>query len=420
MQRFIFSFCLIFSLFVPTKTEAQIGNWLEEIALSGSPNPRHEAGYVGVNGKFYLLGGRRIQAVNIYDPISKTWTNGQAPPLELHHFQPLAYQGKIYAIGAMTGQYPGETPVPNVIIYDPATDTWSTGASIPADRRRGGAGLVLYNNKFYLVCGIIDGHRSGHVNWLDLYDPSDDSWQVLADAPRARDHFQASVVNGKIYALAGRRSQSGQNVFGNTEGKIDVYDIAQDQWTTLNQTLPTQRAGTYNAVYKNEILVFGGESPSQNEAHAEVEALNTLTGSWNTYSPMLTGRHGTGAIWNNDTLYIASGSGGRGGGPELDTQEKFYIEAGSTGASDPKGNNPFQVFPNPSSAHTLVINYDGPLRNLDLQLFTSTGKLIDTKNKLNTFPMEWDLGEYSLQGGLYLIQIKNDTDTFWSKVFLDR
>ncbi|MEM6802076.1 MAG: T9SS type A sorting domain-containing protein, partial [Bacteroidota bacterium] len=394
------------------------GVWQEEIAVSGAPNPRHEAGFVKVGNKFYLLGGRGIKAVDIYDPISKSWTQGQAPPIEIHHFQPLEYQGKIYGIGAMTGPYPNETAIPNIIIYDPALDQWSTGPEIPANRRRGGAGLVLLDGIFYLVCGIINGHSSGHVNWMDSYNPETDSWQVLADAPRARDHFQASELDGKIYALGGRRSVSTQDVFGNTEKKVDVYDIASNQWTTLNLDLPTERAGTYNAVLGKEILVLGGESSFQNPAYSEVEALDTRTGSWRNMATMIQGRHGTGAIWFQDTLFIASGSGNRGGGPELASIEKFYFRKRTTSILTLSEKSPFRIYPNPTSSKEIRIDYDGPLRAISIELFTPSGQLMAQEDNLNQFPFDWNVQEAKLESGFYILRIGTPDQQFSQKILL--
>ncbi|MEL6253887.1 MAG: kelch repeat-containing protein [Bacteroidota bacterium] len=418
MNYYLHYFLSIFLIFCLNFSIAQFGTWEAEVASNGAPNPRHEAGYVEVNGKFYLLGGRGIKAVNIYDPIAKTWTNGQAPPIELHHFQPIAYQGKIYGIGAMTGGYPTETAIPNIIIYDPLADQWSTGPEIPSARRRGGAGLVLHNNKFYLVCGIINGHTSGHVNWMDVYDPATDSWQVLADAPRARDHFQASLVDDKIYALGGRRSTASGNVFANTIAEVDVYDIATDTWTPLNQNLPTLRAGSYNAVMDKEILVLGGESPDQTPAHSEVQALDTRTGSWRSLSDMIQGRHGTGAVWFQDTLFTASGSGNRGGGPELASQEKLYFGQSSTALFPPVHTNPFRVEPNPGSKEGIHISYDGPLRNLSLGLYSLSGKMISQKKKVSNFPYDWDISEASIAPGLFILKIEHDLASYSQKIFL--
>jgi len=45
--------------------------------------------------KIYLLGGRRIQPADIYDPATRTWTLGAPPPVEVHHFQPVVWENKI-------------------------------------------------------------------------------------------------------------------------------------------------------------------------------------------------------------------------------------------------------------------------------------------------------------------------------------
>jgi len=61
----------------------------------GKPNARHEAAFVAVDKKIYLLGGRRIQPADIYDPATRTWTPGAPPPVEVHHFQPVVWENKI-------------------------------------------------------------------------------------------------------------------------------------------------------------------------------------------------------------------------------------------------------------------------------------------------------------------------------------
>ena len=292
--------------------------WRAVKATDGSrPTARHEAAFIGLNERYYLLGGRGIKPVDIYDPATQQWSEGASSPVEIHHFQPVVYDGKIHLLGAMTGGYPGETPLPEIHFYDPATDTWSTGATIPPDRRRGGAGAVVHDGKIYLVCGITDGHRGGHVAWLDAYDPATGAWTRLADAPRPRDHFQAVVHDNKLYALAGRTTVAATNPFANTIGAVDVYDFATDSWSTLPDTLPTHRAGNAAISLDDDILVLGGES-LQLVAHSEVEALNPTTGTWRTLDSLSRGRHGTGVIHHNGRLVMASGCGNHGGEPELD------------------------------------------------------------------------------------------------------
>jgi len=287
------------------------------------PTERHEAAFVGVGDKIYLLGGRGEKPNNIYNTNTNTWSEGAQPPVEMHHLQPVVYNKKIYVMGAMTGPYPGETPIPNIYIYHPKEDRWEKSTPIPADRQRGAAGVVLYKGKMYMACGIKDGHRGDHKKWLDSFDPKTGQWETLPDAPRPRDHFQALTVSDKLYLLGGRTTIAADNPFKNTISEVDVYDFKTSKWMTLPDGLPTKRAGNYVTLVGNEILVMGGESFTQEPSHAETEALNINSHNWRTLAPMVQGRHGTGAVLIDGKIYVASGSGNRGGGPELTTLEYF-------------------------------------------------------------------------------------------------
>lgn len=287
------------------------------------PVARHEAAFVNVGSKFYLLGGRGIRPVSIYDTQSGTWSKGPEPPIELHHFQPVVVEDRIYILGALTGGWPEETPVGHIYTYDTATNTWQQGDAIPEARRRGSTGNVLSGSKIYMLCGIKNGHIGDHKDWADSYDLETGSWEVLSDAPRTRDHFQAVLADGLIYAVAGRNTGSSETPFGGTIGPVDAYHIATDTWTTLPNPIPTERAGTAATFCNGQILIAGGESPVQEKAHSEVEALDPKTGTWQAWPPLNEGRHGTGLVSFDDSLYIASGCGNRGGSPELTTMERL-------------------------------------------------------------------------------------------------
>ncbi len=298
--------------------------WHQVIASDDStPIARHEAAFVNVGDKFYLLGGRKIRAVSIFDTKTRKWTLGKKPPIEFHHFQPIVFEDHIYIIGALTGKYPRETPVEHVYMYNTTADTWIKGDPIPKDRLRGSTGNVIKDEVVYISCGISNGHMSGHKKWLDSYNLKTGLWKVLPDAPRERDHFQAVENDNKIYVLAGRLSKAPDATFQETIAEVDVYDIEKNEWITLEKEIPTQRAGNIAILYKDDVLVIGGESVNQTTAHNEVEALNTRDYTWRTYPSLLEGRHGTGALLFDNHIYIASGCGNRGGSPELSTMEKY-------------------------------------------------------------------------------------------------
>ena len=327
-NRYIIFILTCFSLlnhsFLKAESHRFNGFTWQTLKCQGEPVARHEASFVEANGKFYLIGGRRIQEVSIFNPETNTWTSGAKPPIELHHFQGFSYKGDIYVAGAQTGDYPKEKSLAEMYVYKPASDSWGKGSSFPADRVRGSAGAAVYIDKLYMICGIIDGHWDGHVTWFDCFDFKTGKWETLPDAPRPRDHFNAVICNDKLYLLGGRvTSGSIGKVFDLTVGEIDVFDFKTGKWSTLANPIPTQRAGCTAICIDDQIIITGGESTKQQTAHNEVECFDTKTGKWSSLPSLITGRHGTQLIWYKKKLFIASGCGSMGGIPELKSIECF-------------------------------------------------------------------------------------------------
>ncbi|MCC4604529.1 Kelch repeat-containing protein [Xanthomonas campestris] len=296
----------------------QLQQW-QALTTRNTPHARHENSMVAIGDRLYLIGGRDQRPLEIFDTRTRRWSQGSAPPLMVSHAQAVVASGKLYFVGGFTGDYPEEASLSNLLIYDPQTDRWQVGPEIPKHRRRGAAGAVEHDGVLYLVGGNTRGHMSGYVPWLDAFDTRTQQWTQLADAPHARDHFHAVVLDGKLYAAGGRRSahESG-NTLAQTIPEVDVYDIERGTWTVAPAALPTPRAGTAAIARDGQLLVMGGESTRQVEAHAEVEAYNPATATWKTLAALPQGRHGTQAAMIGGDLYLIAGSANRGGGPELD------------------------------------------------------------------------------------------------------
>jgi N-acetylneuraminic acid mutarotase len=316
LSRIMFLMCVSF-----TATHGQQWKVGEPTSL---PVKRAESGMATANGKLYLVGGRGIKPADEFDPKTNSWTSLNPSPIEMNHFQAVSFKDEIYVMGAFTGPYPHEIPIPNIYKFLPTKNEWIRGAEIPEDRRRGAAGSVVYKDKIYLVCGETDGHWDGHVAWFDEYNPKNDTWKKLPDAPHVRDHVSVAIVDDKLYIAGGRLSTARTNQVLNTCVKeVDVYDFKTGKWSTLDASnnIPTLRAGNTAVVYDNKVLIIGGESDAHIEAHNEVEAFNPKTNKWEILPTLLRGRHGTGATLLNGKIYIAAGCGNRGGSPELDEME---------------------------------------------------------------------------------------------------
>ena len=323
---------LAISLFIstlPTSGFAQTPPTWSTVNASGNPTERHENGFVAYNGKLYLLGGRSVKRVQIYDPATNTWTDGAYPPFQMHHFQAVVHNDLIYVIGAYTGTCcNNESGISHVWTYNPLTDNWEERDEIPSDRRRGSTGAVVYNNKIYIVGGLEGGHGAGSTsyNWFDEYDPATGQWKILPNAPRKRDHFHAVLQGNKIY-LTGGRDTSDESILNLTQPAVDVYDLNTGSWSTLSTVLPTPRGGTTSILYRGEILVIGGESGNQSLAYNTTEALNPDTQGWRDLQPLNVGRHGTQATLLDNAIYIAAGAAQVGGQPELNSLEIYEDES---------------------------------------------------------------------------------------------
>ena len=383
----------------------------ETVSSSTSPAARHEASLVAYKGRLYLLGGRGIKPVNVYDPETGLWESKSETPIELHHFQAVVHGDAIYLIGAMTGPWPNETAVDRVIAYYPDEDRFEYLHSIPENRRRGGAGAAVMGDKIYLAGGITNGHMDGAKPWLDEYDIETGAWRVLPDAPHARDHFQLVSSNNKLYAFGGRRSRyrTGEG-FELTVPFGDVFNLKTERWDVVRSTseLPTQRAGNMAFAWDGEVVIGGGESATQVAAHDHVEAFHVQSQSWRAWPSLNRGRHGSGFAVIDDYVYTASGSGNRGGEPELTSLERLKL---------PRGKSPVtavQPIPVHQLWHTVTLSFEGPMTSEKAisNPFTDYRLLVDFVHAETTYTVR---GFYAADG--HAAETGADSGNVWQVRF---
>jgi len=86
---------------------ASAQNW-QSLSTSDNSNvrARHETGSVAHGNKLYVFGGRGNRPVEVFNANTKKWSQIATMPKEMHHFQPVVVNNKIYIIGAMTCCYP--------------------------------------------------------------------------------------------------------------------------------------------------------------------------------------------------------------------------------------------------------------------------------------------------------------------------
>lgn len=303
--------------------------------------PRHEACFVQLGRKAYLMGGRFRQdnAVDIYDTISRTWSKGRPPPLELHHFQCVTVDDAIWIVAAWTGDYPRERTVRHTHVYTPAMDAWSTRTGLPRRRRRGSAAAIVVGRRIYVSHGNRGGHETtrwwhGHatsLNWLDYYDVDADAWTSdLPNAPNARDHAGGALVvnqqsNGNgapMICVAGGRNGGQRGFFNKVVLPTDCFNLETETWSE-QADIPQGRAGSsYGTSCDGKLIVAGGEGLDQ-----AFDNVDMFDGSnWTSMPRLKIGRHGSGLAVDCACrqITVASGAATQGGDFEIASVETFF------------------------------------------------------------------------------------------------
>jgi N-acetylneuraminic acid mutarotase len=271
---------------------------------------RSEIGATEVDGLIYIMGGQQdvsSTSVEIYDPASNSWSDGPDLPIGRHHIQPVTVDGKIYVIGGLV-EWPGPS-LDDVLVFDPEQPQlgWTSREDMPTSR--GAQGCAAWDTKIYCAGGLSSTANDQAIDVFEVYDTVADEWDELEAMPRARDHFNAEVIDGKFYAVAGRDRDIAATFAFN-----DVYDIAIGNWTSA-APIPTARGGYASAVLEGRLLVIGGEgSGPTNGVFPNVEEYDPRRNVWRALADLPNPRHGIVAGLSRafdgakPRVYIASGA----------------------------------------------------------------------------------------------------------------
>jgi N-acetylneuraminic acid mutarotase len=183
------------------------------------PTNRSQLSANVVNGKIYLIGGRTggqfstVDLNEVYDPETDSWTTKAAIPYPVVQYASAVVDGKIFIMGGQD-EFADTVNLDLVQIYDPSTDTWSFGTPMPNVVWQAAAGAttgVWAPKRIYLFGGLPAQSLFG-TNITQVYNPETDSWTMGASMPTSRFNFAVGVVNDTVYAIGG-------TPFFNLEGK---------------------------------------------------------------------------------------------------------------------------------------------------------------------------------------------------------
>ena len=174
--------------------------------IADMPEGRWAAGAAAVDGKLYVLGGvggRNNAIVLIYDPQTGAWSEGAPMPTPREHLAVVAFEGRVYAMGGRSDQ--GNLNA--VEIYDPAANTWQTAAPLPT--ARSGLAAAAAGGRIVVAGGENPSATQGKVfPEVEVYDPAADRWSSAPPLPTPR-HGLAAAGHGDLALFVGGSGRQG-------------------------------------------------------------------------------------------------------------------------------------------------------------------------------------------------------------------
>jgi N-acetylneuraminic acid mutarotase len=173
-----------------------------------------------VDGRIYVAGGRPPRGADfaVYDPRLDEWTTLPNLPTQRNHLAAVAFEGRVYVIGGRFQAGFNSPTTDAVEIFDPRTNAWSRGASMP--RPRGGLNAVEARGCIHVFGG--EGNPGGPNGLFpdhDVYDPVTDTWRRLENMPIPVHGVTGLVfLNGLIYLPGGGTSEGGSS--GGTQHQV--------------------------------------------------------------------------------------------------------------------------------------------------------------------------------------------------------
>lgn len=202
-----------------------------------SPIHRDELGAAFYNDEIYIFGGADAGTVYSdvfkYNTLTDTWTTGLAPLPTTVRRQAAAeaINGLIYVAGGDTTEGSGggsATLLSRLDIYNPATDSWASGAAMPAKRAE--SCTTVYDGKMYVFSGKGDTAVRQEVL---RYDPAYNEWSKASSLTKQRKRCGATTLGTTMYVFGGHPQGTTFTVLNDDFDTTDVSNGAPYKPTHL-------------------------------------------------------------------------------------------------------------------------------------------------------------------------------------------
>ena len=239
-------------------------NSKEILVLPRLPSSQVNASVAVIDNTIFLVGGDNyFHAVNdlkCYTLGGKQLWERRSSFHQARKGAALAVLSKhIYVIGGFRGS--PSACLQSVECYDSESNSWSVVGALQFPR--GYAGAAASKDHIFVVGGADnDSLHSRKLNSVEMYNPSSNTWKVVAPMKEARSYPQTAFLRGKVYAICGIDTTN------LTTCTCEVYSPSTDEWSFISPR-PYPSCGIGNlVVLRNQIHVRLGQNSQTDNAEA--------------------------------------------------------------------------------------------------------------------------------------------------------
>ncbi len=215
-----------------------------------------------------IIGGVQ-NTTEIFNPATGTWSNG--PNLSGRRVWPaltLLNTGRVMVSGGVEvtlflGIPLAATSTTRTQLYNPATNSWSNGASMPNGRASHDVNQVtLADGRVLMTGGVLvpdlaNAANAAMIQAADVYNPATNTWAAYPMSQARSLHSATRLPDGRVLVCGGSQ---GLLSAPTTTDTVELFDPASNSWTTLAPLSTPRTAHAAVVLPDGMVVLLGGDS----------------------------------------------------------------------------------------------------------------------------------------------------------------
>jgi hypothetical protein len=234
------------------------------------------------------------RSAELYDPASGSWNStASMNGGRYQHTATLLADGTVLVAG---GYNPKKSPssLASAELYDPASGTWTSTGSL-GNPRTGHTATLLMDGRVLVAGG---SESNSNIISAEIYDPASGSWTEAASLTTARSDHTATLLPDSRVLVAG-----GTGPLKSAE----IYDPANNTWTPTGSLINERHGHTATLLPSGVVLVAGGAVGFESYL-SSAEIYDPVFGTWRVTSSLAVSRYGhTATLLSHSKVLVVAG-----------------------------------------------------------------------------------------------------------------